>query len=211
MHPSFSGLLVIWAYFPNTTLPPVVTIPSSETLTSITVPLVMTPSCVYMGDWGFFLTPRICSWKVALRSANEHGQQGLLKETLGYARCVTLAFLYRSAMGRTKRSILTGFRVKPSPTKVAFVTMRFHDLLLLFPVFITLNISSSAMPRTLGRGTAYLAALSLRFCLMALDSALASFWPSRSRRYVGRAPSGTVDESACLTLRSSCALSVFLS
>lgn len=109
------------------------------------------------------------------------------------------------------RSILTGFRVKPSPTKVALVTIRFHDLLLFLPVLTTLNVSSSAMPRTLGSGTEYFAALSLRFCLMADESALASFWPSRSRRYVGRASSGTVEESSCLTLRSSCALSVFLS
>jgi hypothetical protein len=69
MQPSFSGLFVIWAYFPKTTLPPAVTRPSSETLTSITVPFVMTPSWVYIGDWGFFLTPSICNWKVAFRSA----------------------------------------------------------------------------------------------------------------------------------------------
>ena len=69
MHPSFSGLLVIWAYFPKTTLPPAVTMPNSETLTSMTVPFVSTPSWVYIGDCGFFLTPRICSWNVALRSA----------------------------------------------------------------------------------------------------------------------------------------------
>jgi hypothetical protein len=69
MHPSFSGLFVIWAYFPNTTFPPVVTMPSSETLTSMTVPFVMTPSWVYIGDWGFFFTPSICSWNVAFKSA----------------------------------------------------------------------------------------------------------------------------------------------
>src|ERR1700733_3551735 len=69
MQPSFSGLFVIWAYFPKTTLPPVVTMPSSETFTSMTVPFVITPSCVYIGDCGFFLTPRICNWKVAFRSA----------------------------------------------------------------------------------------------------------------------------------------------
>ena len=90
-------------------------------------------------------------------------------------RCVTLAFLYRRAVGRMNLSIFTGFRVKPSPTNVALVTIRFQALLLLFPVLTTLNISSSAIPRTLGRGTAYLAALSFRFCLMALDNALASF------------------------------------
>lgn len=72
IQPSFSGLFVICAYFPNTILPPAVTSPSSETLTSITVPFVMTPSCVYIGDCGFFLTPKICSWKVALRSATRY-------------------------------------------------------------------------------------------------------------------------------------------
>src|ERR1700678_851178 len=41
IQPSFSGLFVICAYFPNTTLPPAVTSPSSETLTSMTVPFVM--------------------------------------------------------------------------------------------------------------------------------------------------------------------------
>lgn len=88
---------------------------------------------------------------------------------------MTFAFLYRSAIGLTNFSIFTGFRVNPSPTNVAFVTIRFHDLLLFFPVFITLNISSSAIPLTFGNGTAYFAALSFRFCLMAVESALASF------------------------------------
>ena len=50
MQPSFSGLFVICAYLPNTTFPPAVTIPSSETLTSTMVPLVSTPSWVYIGD-----------------------------------------------------------------------------------------------------------------------------------------------------------------
>jgi len=36
------------AYLPHTTLPPGVTRPSSLTLTSMTVPLVTTPSCVYI-------------------------------------------------------------------------------------------------------------------------------------------------------------------
>ena len=126
-------------------------------------------------------------------------------------RCVTFAFLYRSAIGRINRSIFTGFLVNPSPTNVALVTIRFHAFFLLFPVRITLNISSSAIPRTLGKGTAYLAALSFRFCLIADERALASFWPSLSKRYVGRAPSGVAEESACLTFRSSWALRVFLS
>lgn len=42
--PSRSGSLVTWAYFPQTTLPEVVTRPSSLTLTSMIVPRVMTPS-----------------------------------------------------------------------------------------------------------------------------------------------------------------------
>ena len=44
MHPSFSGLLVTCAYLPHTTLPEGVTSPRSLTLTSITVPFVITPS-----------------------------------------------------------------------------------------------------------------------------------------------------------------------
>jgi len=43
MQPSFSGLLVTWAYFPQTTFPPEVTRPSSLMLTSMIVPFVMTP------------------------------------------------------------------------------------------------------------------------------------------------------------------------
>ena len=57
MQPSFSGLFVTCAYFPHTTLPLGVTRPRSEQLTSITVPFVITPSDVYSGDCGFFLTP----------------------------------------------------------------------------------------------------------------------------------------------------------
>ena len=38
MQPSSSGLLVTCAYLPQTTLPDVVTSPSSDTFTSITVP-----------------------------------------------------------------------------------------------------------------------------------------------------------------------------
>lgn len=90
------------AYFAQTTLPLVVTRPSSLTLTSTTVPLVMTPSWVYMGDCGFFLTPMMGSWNVACNSG-----------------CVTLAFFMRRAIGRMKRSIFTGLRVKLSGTKVA--------------------------------------------------------------------------------------------
>lgn len=57
MHPSFSGLFVTCAYLPHTTLPDGVTSPRSAQLTSMIVPLVMTPSDVYSGDCGFFLTP----------------------------------------------------------------------------------------------------------------------------------------------------------
>ncbi len=71
------------------------------------------------------------------------------------------------------RSILTGFRVKLSPTNVALVTIRFHDLDFDFPVLITLNISSSAIPRTFGSGTEYLAAFSFLFCWEALTYRLA--------------------------------------
>ena len=50
MQPSFSGLLVTWAYLPQTTLPEGVTRPRSEQFTSIMVPFVITPSDVYSGD-----------------------------------------------------------------------------------------------------------------------------------------------------------------
>jgi len=94
MQPSFSGLLVTWAYLPQTTLPDGVTKPKSEQLTSMMVPLVMTPKEVYSGDCGFFLTPMRSSWKVALSSG-----------------WVTCAFLKRSAAGRINRSYLGGLRV----------------------------------------------------------------------------------------------------
>lgn len=98
---------------------------------------------------------------------------------------------------------------RTSPTNVALVTIRFQPFLLVFPVLTTLNISSSAIPRTLGNGTLNLPAFSFRFCFTAELSALASFWPSRSSRYVGSAPSGMISASLALTLRSSCALIVF--
>ena len=56
------------SYSPHTTFPPCVTSPSSLMFTSMTVPFVMTPSCVYKGDWGFFLTPIRGRQKVALSS-----------------------------------------------------------------------------------------------------------------------------------------------
>lgn len=63
---------------PQITFPPCVTRPSSLTLTSTTVPLVMTPSVVYRGEEGFFFTPRMGRQNVALSSG-----------------CVTWAFLKR--------------------------------------------------------------------------------------------------------------------
>lgn len=57
MQPSFSGLFVIYAYLDKTTFPVYVINPKSETLTSITVPLVITPKLVYKADYGFFFTP----------------------------------------------------------------------------------------------------------------------------------------------------------
>lgn len=60
--------LVTWAHLPQTTFPLVVTSPSSETLTSIMVPLVRTPSWVYSGFWGFFLTERMGSCTVTPNS-----------------------------------------------------------------------------------------------------------------------------------------------
>lgn len=59
--PSFSQLFVICAHRPQTTFPPAVTNPNSLTLTSIIVPFVRTPNCVYMGFCGFFLTEIIGS------------------------------------------------------------------------------------------------------------------------------------------------------
>lgn len=76
MQPSFSGLLVTCAYLPHTTLPPVVTRPSSLTLTSITVPFVITPSWVYSGELGFFFTPMIGRLKVALSCRRRRRRRG---------------------------------------------------------------------------------------------------------------------------------------
>ena len=85
-----------------------------------------------------------------------------------------MALVIRRAIGRMKRSSLTGLRVNPSPTNVALLTIRFQLLFLCFPVLMTLNISSSAIPRTLGRGTEYFAARSFLLSLMADESAFAS-------------------------------------
>ena len=51
-------------------------------------------------------------------------------------------------MGRMKRSYLGGLRVNPPPTKVTFVSMRFHCFFCRLPDRMTLNISSSAIGRT---------------------------------------------------------------
>jgi hypothetical protein len=78
----------------QTTLPPVVTIPNSLTLTSMMVPFVKTPSEVYRGDWGFFLTPMMGSWKVVLSSAIDQlcTRMGRRKVDV---RCVTCALFIR--------------------------------------------------------------------------------------------------------------------
>ena len=57
MQPSSLVFFVTCAYLPQTTRPVVVTRPRSETLTSMIVPLVMTPRDVYIVLEGFFLTP----------------------------------------------------------------------------------------------------------------------------------------------------------
>lgn len=111
-HPSFSGirnmleiripgLLVIWAYFPQTTFPPAVTNPKELTSTSIIVysqfgnswsifhtPRVNTPNWVYIGLLGFFLTPIIGHCTVTASSL-----------------WVTFAFFIRNPIGLINRSI----------------------------------------------------------------------------------------------------------
>ena len=44
-------------------------------LTSITVPLVITPSCVYIGDWGFFFTPMSGKQNVAFSCVGEKNKK----------------------------------------------------------------------------------------------------------------------------------------
>lgn len=184
MQPSFSGWLVTCAYLPQITLPDCVTKPSSLMFTSITVPLVITPSEVYIGELGFFFTPMIGKLNVAFSSG-----------------CVTCAVLKRKAIGRMNRSNFGGFRVNPSPTKQAFVTNRFQDFFFRFPVWMALkrvqsdrinmliygkktylNTSTSETAFTLGIGTSHLPAFSFRFCLIIFDSTLARVWFSRSSR-----------------------------
>lgn len=122
------------------------------------------------------------------------------------------AFLYLKPIGRMKRSNLGALRVKSGPTKVGFVTTRFHAFLaVFFPVLTTLNISSSAMPLTLGSGTLNLAAFSARLFLICVDSAFAFVGFALSSRYEGIGFAGSFSAAAPLTLRSSCALIVFRS
>src|SRR4051812_10310301 len=113
-------------------------------------------------------------------------------------------------MGRMNRSYLTGRRVKSLPTKVGLVIIRFQDFLcVFFPVLTTLNISSSLIPLTLGRGTANLAAFSLRLSLIALERALALVSCDRSSRYWGRGVLEGSSGAADLTFFSSWALMRF--
>jgi len=99
--------------------------------------------------------------------------------------------------------------VNPSPTKVGFVITRFQLFPFDFPVFKTLNTSSSAIPLTFGNGTLNLAAASFRFCLTILESCFAFFSCARSSRYAGTAPSLGALGSDCLTFRCSCCLICF--
>mmetsp|Transcript_6530 Transcript_6530/g.7509 ORF Transcript_6530/g.7509 Transcript_6530/m.7509 type:complete len:201 (-) Transcript_6530:230-832(-) len=156
------------------------------------VPFVRTPSCEYIFPLGFFFTPRSSNWNVHFSSG-----------------CVTLALVKRRPVGRMKRSYFGAFLVKPCPTKVAFVIIRFQELCFLFPDLKTLNISSSAIGRTFGRGTSHFPAFSLRFCLTVLLSTLALAVCSRSSRYAGMAPSATGSSALCLFSLSLCCAMVF--
>ena len=127
--------------------------------------LVITPRVVYNGDDGFFFTPSIGRQKVAFSP--------------GY---VTWAFLKRRPIGLMNLSYLGGFLVKPSPTKQTLVTVLFHALFFLFPVWITFNTSVSPWARTLGRGTSHFPAFSFRFCLIMLESTFALDCPFLSSR-----------------------------
>mmetsp|Transcript_100970 Transcript_100970/g.308766 ORF Transcript_100970/g.308766 Transcript_100970/m.308766 type:complete len:250 (-) Transcript_100970:173-922(-) len=192
MHPSISGLLVTWAYLAQITLPVWVTRPSSDTLTSMIVPFVMTPNEVYKADCGFFFTLTMSKQKVILSSG-----------------CVTCAFFCRNAAGLMYRSYFGGFRVKLSPTNEILLTMRFHAFFLRLPVRKILNISSSVMALTFGIGTCHFPAFSLRFCLIILDRTFVRRTCSRSNRYAGTAPGLASSASLVLASFSWCALIVF--
>ena len=192
MHPSSSGLLVTWAYFPWMTLPPCVTRPILLTFTSMTVPLVITPKLIHNGDEGFFFTPSTGKQKVAFSSG-----------------CVTWAFLKRNPIGLINLSYLGGFQVKPSPTKQALVTILFQAFFFLFPVRITFNTSFSPWAQTLGRGTSHFPIFSFCFCLIISESTLAWDCPSQSSRYAGTAPCGVFSSFLCFVFLFSCILIVF--
>ena len=88
--------------------------------------------------------------------------------------------------------------------------MRFHPFFaVFFPVFTTLNISSSAIPLTRGNGTLNFAAFSARLFLIALDSAFALVGCDRSSKYWGRGVEDGSEGAADLTFRSSWALICF--
>ena len=94
--------------------------------------------------------------------------------------------------------------------KVGFVIILFHPFFaVFFPVFTTLNISSSAMPLTFGNGTLNFAAFSARLFLIALDRALAFVVCERSSRYCGSGVDDGSEGAEDLTLRSSWALICF--
>ena len=169
--------------------------PISDTLTSIIVPFVRTPSWVNRGLFGFFLTEIIGSWTVTLSSG-----------------CVTWAFLYLKPIGRMKRSYFTGLRVKSEPTNVGFVIILFQPFFFVFcPVFTTEKASSSEIPRTFGNGTENLAAFSLLRFLIAVDRAFAFVASDLSNRYWGTGVDEGSDLVEPLTFRCSCALIVFRS
>mmetsp|Transcript_9299 Transcript_9299/g.15281 ORF Transcript_9299/g.15281 Transcript_9299/m.15281 type:complete len:206 (+) Transcript_9299:1-618(+) len=181
MQPSISGLLVTCAYLAKITFPVCVTKPSSDTFTSMIVPLVMTPRLVYNADCGFFLTLTISKQKVIFSSG-----------------WVTCAFLNLKAEGRIYLSNFGGFRVKLSPTKETLLTIRFHAFFFRLPLRRILNISSSVMAFTFGMGTCHLPAFSLRFCLIMFERTLVRLTCSRSKRYAGTAPGFTSSASVAL-------------
>ncbi len=165
IHPSSSGLLVTWAYLDQTTLPVCVTSPSSDTLTSSTVPFVITPNDVYVFDCGFFFTPNIGNLNVVFNSG-----------------CVMFAYLNRRPIGRMKRSCFGGLRVKLSPTKHTLFILRFQHLRLRLPERITSNISAYVIGFTFSRGTFHFPAFYLRFCFIIFVKTLEFFCCSLSIR-----------------------------
>lgn len=89
---------------------------------------------------------------------------------------------------------------------VGFVIILFHPFFaIFFPVLTTLNISSSAIPFTLGNGTLNLAAFSALLFLIALDKAFALVGWVRSRRYCGKGVEDGSDGPDDFTFRCSCA------